>query len=190
MCVSWVQGEKRSRVQPSVIMECFNSLHRLYATSLSLLPSPSALPHPPRGGMSAFHTGPRGVCRPSHLSCSPSLRALCCAEILIRFFLFCSSDSRLGPPQDLLINVPPATVTTAGTDAGIGPCMPAQTCCTLVPVPIHKCYCKRRDEFENDIHYFLLVFYLTIKCIWVQHSILLIFFFNIMLFIFTLLNFF
>lgn len=141
MCVSWVQGEKRSRVQSSVIMECLYSLHCLYATSLSLFlslfPSPNALPHypsPPRrvhGGMSAFLTGPRGVCRPSHLSCSfslsLSLRALCCAEILIRFFFFSSPDSPLIPPQDLLINVLPVTVTTAGTDTGISPCMPAQT---------------------------------------------------------------
>lgn len=83
VCVSWVQGEKRSRVQSSVIMECFNSLRCLYATSLShslsLFPSPNALPHypsPPRrvhSGMSAFLTGPRGVCRPSHLSCSLAL---------------------------------------------------------------------------------------------------------------------
>lgn len=58
---------------------------------------------------------------------SLSLRALCCAEILIRFFFFSSPDSALIPPQDLLINVLPATVTTAGTDTGIGPCTPAQT---------------------------------------------------------------
>lgn len=49
VCVSWVQGEKRSRVQSSVIMECFNSLCCLYATSLSLSlslfsPPPLSLP--------------------------------------------------------------------------------------------------------------------------------------------------
>ncbi len=50
VCVSWVQGEKRSRVQSSVIMECFNSLRCLYATSLSLslsfFPSPTIPPLP------------------------------------------------------------------------------------------------------------------------------------------------
>lgn len=60
-------------------------------------------------------------------SLSLSLRALCCAEILIRFFFFSSPDSPLIPPQDLLIKVLPATVTTAGTYMGIGPCMPVQT---------------------------------------------------------------
>lgn len=136
--MSWVQGEKRSRVQSSVIMECFNSLRCLYA-NLSLpfhlsfplphCPPPISLPSQTCSGWNVrlSHRPARCLSSQPSILFSPSLRALCCAEILIRFFFFSSPDSALIPPQDLLINVLPATVTTAGTDTGIGPCTPAQT---------------------------------------------------------------
>ncbi len=98
--------------------------------SLSLYPSPTI---PPLPDVFTVECPPFSQARevsvvPAiYLVLSLSLRALCCAEILIRFFFFSSPDSALIPPQDLLINVLPATVTTAGTDTGISPCMPTQT---------------------------------------------------------------